>query len=133
MCPDNSEPYSVASPQFPARLTQLMRDRDYRVRKLAEDSRVDKGTISSWRQGRQKRYTIATVAKVAAVLGMSASDLLEINVDPAPVKPPPHLTPARLDLLRRLDDSLAPLLKQIPELEQLLREAREDSDQDDAA
>jgi transcriptional regulator with XRE-family HTH domain len=121
MPPDKTAPWAVASPGFPDRLAKRMKDADRRVRELAEASDVNKSTISLWRKGEQKRYTVETVERVAAELGTTAAELLDLP-DPSPAKSggPAAISAEQLELLHRVD-SLRPLLDQIlPELEQLL-------------
>jgi transcriptional regulator with XRE-family HTH domain len=54
---------------------------------LAEASGIDKETISLWRKGDQKRYTVEKVALVAAELGSTAAEMLGMPSDPEPSVP----------------------------------------------
>ena len=48
------------------------------VRELATASRVDKGTISAWKTGRQTRVQVDKVRRVATPLGTTAEHLLDM-------------------------------------------------------
>lgn len=98
--------------------------------KLAEASEVNKETISLWRKGEQKRYTVEKVGQVARELGTTAEELLELP-QPSPEEARVAAETAeapKTDLLRRIA-ALAPVIDQLPKLEELVAEARKLSDE----
>jgi transcriptional regulator with XRE-family HTH domain len=125
MDPYHAIPYLVESPGFPERLTELMDEKGLGTVALAEASGIDKETISLWRKGDQRRYTVAKVALVAAELGSSAQELLGMAADPGgPVadRQADEKERSRRELLRRIA-ALGPLIEKLPELEDLVAEA----------
>jgi transcriptional regulator with XRE-family HTH domain len=80
--PYSAQPILVAAPLFSERLATAMRSTGVSGRALAEQSGVDKGTITEWLQGGERAVRVETVRKVAATLGTTAEHLLDLPVDP---------------------------------------------------
>jgi transcriptional regulator with XRE-family HTH domain len=124
--PYQATPYLVESPGFPGRLIELMDEAGLGTVALAEASGIDKETISLWRRGDQKRYTVGKVALVAAELGSTAAEMLGMSSDsepPVPRSQADEKEHSRKELLRRFA-ALGPVIEKLPELEDLVAEAR---------
>ena len=99
----------VESPGLSDRLVKRMESVGIGVRALAKRSGVNKGTISAWHSGAQTSVRVATAVKVAAALGTSVEDLLDLP--PADEEEPPDaLAHNRVSLLRRVA-ALAPAVE----------------------
>jgi transcriptional regulator with XRE-family HTH domain len=102
----------VTAPLFAERLAAGMTSVGLTVRKLADKSGVDKGTIAEWRQGGDRAVSVAAVRKVAAVMGTSAEYLLDLPLSADSRSPPaPRVSMAPvLDRVEQLLDELAVLV-----------------------
>lgn len=123
MHPYLSNAYSVSSPGFPERLIERMEKAGVGTLTLAQKSGVNKETISLWRGGTQKRYVIKKVAQVAGPLSTTVEELLgiagEVDADP----PSGREEAPQRELVRRIA-ALGPVIEKLPELEELVEEAR---------
>jgi transcriptional regulator with XRE-family HTH domain len=82
MHPYTARPMEVAAPLFRERLVKAMAG--ITIRDLATRSGVNPDTINSWRKGAERPVTVDLVRKVAAVLGTTAEQLLDLPDDPQP-------------------------------------------------
>lgn len=95
---------------------------------LADAAKVNKETISLWRGGQQKSYRYEKVARVAARLGTTAEDLLDLPVLEKPAQRPAAprkatASPRQQKLVRRIA-ALGPVIEGLSELEEVVAEAR---------
>lgn len=71
-------PVVVHAPLLAKRLKEQMKAKGIGVRQLAEETKVDKTTISAWQRGNQRRVRVGTVHKVAAKLDTTVEHLLDL-------------------------------------------------------
>lgn len=95
---------------------------------LAQAAEVNKETISLWRGGKQGGYTYEKVVRVAAILGTTAEDLLDLPAaqSASPDAPPPskpRASPPQEELVRRIA-KLGPVIDSLSQLEEVITEAR---------
>jgi transcriptional regulator with XRE-family HTH domain len=84
------------------------------VRALAKRSRVDKGTISAWHSGSQRRVRVATARKVAAALGAPVEYLLDLPPTGEEEEAGAALSSEQVRVLRRIA-ALAPAIEALEE------------------
>lgn len=90
---------------------------------LAQKSGVNKETISLWRGGTQKRYVVEKVSLVAKPLNTTAEELLGVSEGPADSLPSAREEALQRELVQRIA-ALGPVIEKLPELEELVEEAR---------
>jgi len=94
---------------------------------LSDETGINKGTISLWRKGDQASYSYAKVARVAAALGTTAEDLLDLPSTMPAAEGGPAVEvggdASQRELLLRIAN-LGPIIEGLAELEQVVAEAR---------
>ena len=95
---------------------------------LADAAGVNKETISLWRGGQQKSYSYEKVTRVAARLGTTAEDLLDLpalkkTARPSGAPQSAVTSPRQQELVRRIAE-LGPIIEGLSELGEVVAEAR---------
>jgi transcriptional regulator with XRE-family HTH domain len=80
--PYSASPARIAAPYLGKRLIERMDDQHISVRRLADEARVNKDTITEWRKGRVKSVRLDLAERVAAALNTSTENLLDLPANP---------------------------------------------------